>query len=337
MEEDSTHKVEIVPVKLEPHPDADTLSIVRVFDAYTVVVKTEEWAGKTHGAYIPPDNIFCQERIKARRFRGIVSMGMLVPAPEGSKEGDDVTTALGVTHYEPPEPHQGGGNGLKKAPAVTPPCYAPDYDLEALRKYGRLIPDGHYVLITEKIHGTNARFCYRDGKFHASTHYNWLNEPGEYAYYNDAGEEVAKKFITSTWWEVLLGAPELQELLKRYEGTVFYGEIYGPGVQGGFDYGQKEKAYALFDAFHPGWGKYVPIQTFMDMVDIDGVKTVPIIGAGPFHMDMVLAFQNGKSTIGGNHPREGVVVRPMPEVFDKWGNRVALKLHGEDYLLHKKS
>ena len=37
---ESTHRVEIVPVNLEPHPNADTLSIVRVFDGYTCVVRT---------------------------------------------------------------------------------------------------------------------------------------------------------------------------------------------------------------------------------------------------------------------------------------------------------
>src|SRR3989338_1193541 len=103
----SIFKVEIVPVKLEPHPNADTLSIVKVFD-YTVCVRTVDWQDKSIGAYIPPDSVVPNDanfaflqgktRIKVRRLRGVVSMGLLVPAPAGSQIGQDVAELLGVTH-----------------------------------------------------------------------------------------------------------------------------------------------------------------------------------------------------------------------------------------------
>ena len=112
----STHRVEVVPVTLETHPNAETLSIVRVW-SYTVVVKTADWQGLTRGAYIPPDSVVPDNetfaflggktRITVRRFRGVISYGLLVPAPEGAQIGDDVAerirvTHYGVTHYEPP-------------------------------------------------------------------------------------------------------------------------------------------------------------------------------------------------------------------------------------------
>lgn len=112
----STHRVEVVPVVLEPHPNADTLSVVHVWN-YTVVVRTEDWLGKDRGAYIPPDSVvprnemfaFLGEktRIGAKRLRGILSYGLLVPAPDGAQIGEDVAerigvTHYGVTHYEPP-------------------------------------------------------------------------------------------------------------------------------------------------------------------------------------------------------------------------------------------
>ena len=82
--EKSTHVVEVVPVTLEPHPNADSLSIVHVWD-YTVCVRTEDWRGRPMGAYIPPDSLvdtsreefaFLREegktlhRVRAKRFRG---------------------------------------------------------------------------------------------------------------------------------------------------------------------------------------------------------------------------------------------------------------------------
>jgi len=39
-----THKVEIVPVVLELHPDADRLSLVKVYN-FTCVVNTADWLG----------------------------------------------------------------------------------------------------------------------------------------------------------------------------------------------------------------------------------------------------------------------------------------------------
>src|SRR3990167_2192296 len=108
---DSTHKVEIVPIKLEPHPNADKLSLVKIH-GYTCVVNTNDWAGKDEAAYVCPDSLVDTKRpefaflgdrprITVRRFRGIFSQGLLVPAPEGSQIGDDVAEQLGVTKYEP--------------------------------------------------------------------------------------------------------------------------------------------------------------------------------------------------------------------------------------------
>src|SRR5271168_2975544 len=51
-----THKVEVVPVKLEPHPNADRLSVVRVYN-FTVVVNTADWQGVEKAAYVQPDSV----------------------------------------------------------------------------------------------------------------------------------------------------------------------------------------------------------------------------------------------------------------------------------------
>ncbi len=112
----STHLVEVVKIKLEPHPNADSLSIVKVY-GYTVCVRTEDWQDGDLGAYIPPDSIIDTTRsefsflnkdinkpnvrIRVIKLRGIISMGLLIPAPSDSKEGDNVAGILGVRHYEP--------------------------------------------------------------------------------------------------------------------------------------------------------------------------------------------------------------------------------------------
>lgn len=108
----STFRCEVVPVTLLPHPNADSLSLVQVF-GFTCVVRTADWVGRDRGVYVPVDAVVPDRpefafldghrRIKARRLRGVFSMGLLLPAPWDAEVGDDLTEALGVTKYEPPE------------------------------------------------------------------------------------------------------------------------------------------------------------------------------------------------------------------------------------------
>ena len=111
----STHKCEVVPVVLEKHPNADTLSVVQVF-GYPVVVRTADWEGKTKGVYLPPDSVVdvtrpefaflasgtkTQHRVKAIKLRGVYSFGLLMPVADDAEIGDDWAELYGVEHYEP--------------------------------------------------------------------------------------------------------------------------------------------------------------------------------------------------------------------------------------------
>src|SRR6185436_3729435 len=113
----SNHAVEVVEPVLEPHGNADQLSVARI-GGYQCVVRTQDWPSGKLGAYVPPDTLVPTEatefkfladkaridgyyRVRAMKLRGALSFGLLVPAPEGSKLGDDVAQQLGCVHYEP--------------------------------------------------------------------------------------------------------------------------------------------------------------------------------------------------------------------------------------------
>lgn len=140
--EKSTHKVEVVRIgALEKHPNADSLSIVKLFGGgYQCVVKTSEWAEGDLAAYVPPDSLVPLDRpefawladlgrtpftreekglqrsyhlIRVIKLRKVMSMGMLVKLPEGKAAekaigrshlglADDLATFFEVLHYEPP-------------------------------------------------------------------------------------------------------------------------------------------------------------------------------------------------------------------------------------------
>lgn len=161
-----THKVEVVRLRIEPHPNADRLDVVRIF-GFTCCVAKGSFEDGQLAAYVQPDSVVDStrpgfefwkghERIRVKKLRGVVSMGLVVAAPEGSQEGDDVAEFYGVTHYEPPLPGSSCGE-VEGGPAGV---YAPKYDVESMYRYKRLFEDGETVVATEKIHGANSRFVY---------------------------------------------------------------------------------------------------------------------------------------------------------------------------------
>ena len=161
----SQHSIEVVKVYLQPHPYADTLSLVKVFSGYTVVVKTVDWNDGDLAVYIPPDYMVDSQRpefsflagdndkdtlyrIRTRKFRGVYSMGLLIPAPLGSKEGDEVSSLFGITRYEPIPKYNTGGEF-----DLAPPGVQSSYDVENLRKFSYVLSEGEPLFISEKIHG----------------------------------------------------------------------------------------------------------------------------------------------------------------------------------------
>lgn len=317
----STHRVEVVPVRLEPHPSADALSIVRVFDGYTVCVRTADWQSREMGAYIPPDSI-CPEteqfaflgdhkRIRVKRLRGIISMGLLVPAPEGAQPGDDVAESLGVTHYEPPQPTDSGGEA-----GPAPKLYAPSYDVDSLRRYAAAFVPGEPVLVTEKIHGANARFLYLEGE----------------GYYCGSRTEWKREAEGNIWWRALRQTQGLRDFLAACPGVVVYGEVYGQ-VQN-LKYGTKlgDVRFAAFDLLVGSeWHNAAAARQWSEPF---GLPWVPTVAAGiPFELDSILALAEGQSLVpGADHVREGVVVKPMQERTHPEVGRVNLKVVGNGYM-----
>lgn len=318
----STHKVEVVPVQLEPHPNADSLSIVRVF-GYQVVVRTSDWQDEHVAAYIPPDSLvdmsrpqfaFLQKpggtnthhRIRAIKLRGVQSFGMLAKAPVGAMLGDDVAEQLGVIHYEPPlETADMGGETV-----AEPSNPAPIYDLESGRRYVHCFNPGQMVYVTEKIHGTSARYVFQDGVMHVGSRRQWLAESDNNLY-----------------WRALRNTPRLEEFCHDNPGSVVYGEVYGWVQSLRYGHRQGQYSFAAFDILHDGrWlnhtaarsvGKHLP--------------WVPSLSDGPipFYFDDICAMAEGKTTIiGADHVREGVVVVPEVEQWDSRIGRVKLKIVG---------
>jgi len=385
--EKSSSRCEVIPLILEKHPNADKLSIVRI-GGYQAVTQTEQWAGKDRAVYCPPDSMVpidrpefaflnrgkgaTYERIKAKKLRGEWSEGLLVAAPPGAQIGDDVSSVLGVQRYEPPEPgvNSGGKSNLTLAGENEPePFPVPKYDLEAWQKFGYLIPDGTPVVLTEKLHGANARFVYWNNRFYCGSRTGWKREYPCYDHlsvqglatqmleanerrkdksgYEPLSEERAIAQATEVynkvfsrvksrnmWWAALFQDryEGLRDLLENNPGLVAYAECYGQVQDLKYGTEQNEVRLAVFDLWDPKEG-FLNYDEFRDLLDLFQAPGVPVLARIPHDRAAIQNLISGPSVASSvDQIREGIVVRPEVEIRDPRVGRLCLKAVSREYL-----
>lgn len=375
-----THKVEVVPVKLEPHPNADRLSVVRVYN-FQVVVNTADWQGVDKAAYVQPDSVMPDKpeyrflkdtsslrkereelweklqpdhesdlaradydekiraleakidantkhlRITVKKLRGIVSMGMLLPAPEGSQIGDDVAELLGVTHYEPPpiEERQAGDDVAPAPPAI----YAPKYDVESIYKYADCFEAGEPVYVTEKLDGQNARYVSTLGEPYSVQTPTKAAQYMNYHFHAGSRTEWKKREGGSNWWKAVDQNPWIKNWMEDNPERVLYGEVFG-WVQP-LKYGAKpgELFFRAFDIMEGA--EFWDAERFVEAVPES--FRVPSLGTMPFDFGKLQALADGPSLVkGAGHMREGIVIKPLRERKHWKLGRVMLKMVSNAYL-----
>lgn len=326
----STHKCEVVPIKLEVHPNADSLSICRVFDEYQVVLRTSDWLDRKLGVYFPPDSIVDVARpefaflktkegqitavVRAIKLRGLMSFGLMVPAPDFAKEGDDLAEYYGVKRYEelpPDEPSE---------KVSLPPflAYLQKYDVDTFKKYGRIF-EGEQVLAHEKINGQNARYTWSDQQY-CSSHYNWKAESQK-----------------DPWWQVFYQSEFLQKFCRDNPKVILCGENYGKvkGFRYGVESGEK---FIAFDIIRDK--KFVDYNEFTDLCDKYSVPRVPQLYQGIFQKETLLELAEKPSTLAKNNGviqiSEGLVIRTPTERWNDRCGRMVLKMVSEIYLSSKR-
>lgn len=396
----SEWQVRVVNIKdVVKHENADTLSVVNVDGGYPCIAKTAdiqplmiyvcldsivpdteqfyflcpnetvEIDGKkiTKARYSVGSVPEKYRRIKARRFRGVFSMGLLIPALPGMKEGDVVDKTLNVIKYEPDLEAAGKGRcggHILSGECEKDPGFLPIFtDINSLRKYGNELIEGEEVVISEKLHGCSGRAVYKDGKLWVGSHTKIKRNPyakksffervlsffasvmtivlskikikwGWYHYLLFRLRNVGKAVPENVWWKVAKQY-DLEEKLKKYPDIAAYFEVFGQ-VQD-LKYGaEKDQLFIrLFDALNINTRAYLNYDDFVAFVNDIGLETVPILFKGAWTSELK-EFRNGKSTISGaNHMREGFVVKPVKERYSQHAGRVIFKLVGEDYLLRK--
>ncbi len=314
-----------------------------------------------------------KSRVRTIKIRGAISQGMLAPCDElgvPAKEGYDCTTQLGIVKFEPPEPPPSmrGGNPVSKK--KKNPHFIEYGGLDNFKHYPDVFQEGEEVVITEKIHGTNFRFGWVPAVADTFTKKvkQKLGLMPKYEFVFGSNKVQLQNRVGSGKWKAkLLGWIPIkairtlayqgyyqqngvgnvyEEAVKKYRlkdrtnipalmGKVFFGEIYGAGIQKNYEYGLKdERKFIGFDIFDAEKKEFMPhdLMAYI-MGDNLNLDVVPVLYRGPFNKEAAKKLTFGDSVLEPKQKvREGVVIRPIVDEKCHFGRKV-LKLISDEYLL----
>ena len=347
------------------HPNADRLDIVKIKDWYCVTQKDSFIVGDL-ALYFPIDSILPEKieslifgkdakvkldnhRIRTIKLRKIISQGLVIK-PEivdihKYKLGDDFTSELGITKYEPPEKLPNAYGSCNKVKKMYINSNFNKYtDISNIKNYPSVFEDGEQVYISEKLHGTSFR-C------------GWVeNEANTY------WKKIKKFFGLLPKYEFVWGSRNVQLSSPKYEekyfydenvyaktvkayylknrlqhGEVLYGEIVGHGIQEGYGYGCIEGETKLYAYDIMKDNEYMDAEDFFEACFSKNIPTVPFLYLGDYNKMIVEECTVGKSKLcPENQPIiEGCVVKPIIEQNSPYVGRKVLKSINPNFLLLK--
>jgi RNA ligase (TIGR02306 family) len=353
----STFTVTIEQLTIHPHNNADALELAQVGE-YRAVVPKGVYVTGDYALYIPEQAILpgplieelglvgklagkAKNRVKAIRLRGEVSQGIVCrpealhldwdPDNDMLRDDEDYAEELGIEKWVPEVPAHMSGE-VEAAPELIRWV-----DIENLQRYPDIFRNGEPVVATEKIHGTCCLFTYdmESGQV-------WVSSKGH-------GEKnlALVESETNLYWRAVraAGLKEKAQQLANYASVAAYvkriaifGEVFGAGVQDlhyGANVGRNETlGYRAFDIkLDDNW---IEAREFQEVCERLLLPTVPVLYSGPFDLEALKAVASGKTEVGGDNIREGVVIRPADEEYSPiTGGRKIAKLISPAYLLRK--
>ena len=284
-------------------------------------------------------------RLKAARLRGQYSEGLLVPVPDAVPPvvGEDVSQVWNIGYYQAPE-RDAGPPGEPTPPAArtwwwkfkrrlvrvqdnTMNGRMPLYGVASLRKLPLLFEHGEDVVITEKIHGSNMRFGWLDGRFVVGSRMviktdvrSWL------ARLLRVGAAPGPGWYDGDLWTDAAIMHGLAEKTKHAPGLIFYAELYGRTPSDAkiqdLTYGDEILGVRVFDVFDSRARKWLE---YGDAAwEARHIPIVPHLWEGPFDLATIVrrVDTDWATSELASHIMAGVVVRAAVEgrthVRGKW-------------------
>jgi hypothetical protein len=169
---------------------------------------------------------------------------------------------------------------------------------------------------TEKVDGTNVRVIWDGHKvsFNGRTENSQMPIP--------LLEELNRLFGGNTNEEIF-------EQLFGEKQAVLYGEGYGGKIQGGGAY-RKSQSFILFDILIGDY--FLERENLEEIAKAFNISIVPIVLSGTIQEAIDYVRINPKSIIAETDKEmEGLVGKTQVPLFDKFGNRMIVKIKYEDF------
>ena len=294
------------------------------------------------------------QRVRTVKLRGVYSECLIIPFSklllpktfaDTVKEGKDMMELLGIYKYEPPAVQVQLSSG-RKIKYHQNPNFGVYYKFPNIKNVQGMFNESDEVEITRKIHGTNARYgIVRKSKLSIWDKLKrffgnkWVEYEYVYGSHNVEKGSDSQGFYDTDVWRTIAEKYNIREQLwdffKRYkeyynikEGIIIYGEIYGPGIQKGYDYNLTELEYAGFDVSING--EYCSVLRSYDIQSVSlELPYVQTLDLCHWSQEIQDKFVFNNFIEGTKVPHEGVVVKSID------GNRRKVaKVINPDYLIY---
>ena len=293
------------------------------------------------------------QRVRTVKLRGVYSECLLIPftyANISSKkivtEGSDCMELLGIFKYEPPirQIQLAGGRKIKYK---DNPNFKVYYKFPNAKNVKGMFNEENYVQITRKIHGTNARygiikktklsFIDKIRKFFKLAD-EWVDYEYIYGSHNVEKGSDTQGFYSTDVWRTIDEKYGIKEKLWHFaklakakyigDGMILYGEIYGAGIQKGYDYGLTDIHFSGFDLY--GDGQYLDTEmTYMVIAEELDLPHVEVLYEGPWLQEIQDKYTFNNFIEGTKTPHEGIVIKHVS------GDRNKIyKCINPDYLIY---
>ena len=271
-------------------------------------------------------------RVRTVKLRGVYSECLIIPMKHNKLpllknyyDGMDLMEVMGIFKYEPPVKMVQLAGG-RKIRYQDNPNFHVYYKFPNLKNVPGMFTEEDMVEITRKIHGTNARygivkknklsFFDKVKKFFRLAD-KWIDYEFVVGSHNvEKGSDSNGFYDTNVWYEIdkKYGIKEKlwnyvkNENVEIGDGITLYGEIYGAGIQKGYEYGLKDIEFVGFDVKENG--EYLSTYNTWRVIKNElELPYVEILHFGDWSQEVQDKFVFNNFIEGTKVPHEGIVIK----------------------------
>lgn len=279
--------------------------------------------------------------VRTTKLKGVYSSAVIIAKNDAYEELENTEKAFGVYKYEEPlVDNNVNKTGIKnKNNRVKNLNFEVYYKFPNSKNVPNMFNENDTIEVSRKIHGTNFRAGYlvknklsfwdKVKKF-----FGLLNDSNYYEFvYGSHNVQKIGNILNSGFYDTDVWASivkkynlesELQFLYKYLnefetenvgKGIEVYGELYGPGIQKYYDYGETELKMKVFDIQLDG--KYLPTKVVKYYCGLCNLDYVDVLYTGQYNEDIIRSYQNKNYINDTEVPHEGVVVKSIDGNRDK--------------------